>query len=154
MNTYTIYSNILSISQRAGFKYNSFEVIVLHIKLSRETRVSDTDFIKQFADVQSESVLAADKVLIVGGFNNHVVNGKDALGSVFIDIPNSNGVRQHVSGPTHCRNNTLNLILSHGIDVNGVEVLQQSDDISDHYLVLCKLHIAKTVKIYSLLQVW
>ncbi len=28
---------------------------------------------------------------------------------------------------------------------SGVEILQQSDDISDHYLVLCKLHIAKTV---------
>ncbi len=54
-------------------------------------------------------------------------------------------VRQHVSGPTHCRNHTLDLILSHGIDVSGVEILQQSDDISDHYLVLCKLHIAKTV---------
>ncbi len=37
----TIYSNILSISQRAGFKYNSFEVMVLRITLSRETRVSD-----------------------------------------------------------------------------------------------------------------
>ncbi len=43
------------------------------------------------------------------------------------------------------QNHTLDLILSHGIDVNGVEVLQQSDDISDHYLVLCKLHIAKAV---------
>ncbi len=52
---------------------------------------------------------------------------------------------RHVSGPTHCRNHTLDLILSHGIDVNGVEILQQSDDISDHYLVLCNLHIAKTV---------
>ncbi len=37
----TIYSNILSISQRAGFKYNSFEVMVLLITLSRETRVRD-----------------------------------------------------------------------------------------------------------------
>ncbi len=46
-----------------------------------------------------------------------------------------------MSGPTHCRNYTLDLILSHGIDVNGVEILQKSDDISDHYLVLCKLHI-------------
>ncbi len=27
----------------------------------------------------------------------------------------------------------------------GFEVLQQSDDITDHYLVLCKLHIAKVV---------
>uniref|UniRef100_A0A9J7X3K5 Reverse transcriptase domain-containing protein n=1 Tax=Cyprinus carpio carpio TaxID=630221 RepID=A0A9J7X3K5_CYPCA len=47
--------------------------------------------------------------------------------------------------PTHCRNHTLDLILSHGIDVDGVEIMQPSDDISDHCLVLCKLHIAKTV---------
>ncbi len=88
---------------------------------------------------------AADKVLIVGDFNIHVDNEKDALGSAFIDILNSIGVRQQVSGPTHFRNRTIDLIRPHGIDVNGVEVLQQSDDISDHYLVLCKLHIAKVV---------
>ncbi len=56
------------------------------------------------------------------------------------------GVKQHVSGPTHCRNHTLDLILSHGIDVSGVEILQLSDDISDHYLVSCIFHIAKAVK--------
>uniref|UniRef100_A0A9J8BM85 Endonuclease/exonuclease/phosphatase domain-containing protein n=1 Tax=Cyprinus carpio carpio TaxID=630221 RepID=A0A9J8BM85_CYPCA len=155
--------NVFKISQRAGFKYNSFEVMVLHITLSRETNVNDkspvmfvlatvyrppghhTDFIKKFADFTSELVQAADKVLIVGDFNIHVDNEKDALGSAFIDILNSIGVRQHVSGPTHCRNHTLDLILSHGIDVDGVEIMQPSDDISDHYLVLCKLHIAKIV---------
>uniref|UniRef100_A0A9J7XQL8 Endonuclease/exonuclease/phosphatase domain-containing protein n=1 Tax=Cyprinus carpio carpio TaxID=630221 RepID=A0A9J7XQL8_CYPCA len=159
----SIYINVFRISQRAGFKYNSFEVMVLHITLSRETNVNDkspvmfalatvyrppghhTDFIKEFADFTSELVLAADKVLIVGDFNIHVDNEKDALGSAFIDILNSIGVRQHISGPTHCRNHTLDLILSHGIDVDGVEIIQPSDDISDHYLVLCKLHIAKTV---------
>ncbi len=79
----TIYSNILSISQRAGFKYNSLEVMVLHITLSRETSVNDkspvmfvlatvyrppghdTDFIEEFADFLSELVLAADKDLII-----------------------------------------------------------------------------------------
>ncbi len=85
-------------------------------------------------------MLAADKVLIVGDFNIHVDNEKDALGSAFVDILNSIGVRQHVSGPTYCRNHTLDLV-----DVKGVDILQQSDDISDHYLVLCKLHIAKAV---------
>ncbi len=107
-----------------------------------------TYFIKEFGDFLSELVLAADKVLIVGYFNIHIDNEKDALGSAFIysiDILNSIEVRQHVSGPTHSRNHTLDLILSHGIDVNGVEILQQSDDISDHYLVLCKLHIVKAV---------
>ncbi len=53
----------------------------------------------------------------MGDFNIHVDNEKYALGSAFIDILNSIGVRQHVSGPTHCRNHTLDLILSHGIDV-------------------------------------
>ncbi len=90
-------------------------------------------------------MLAADKVLIVGDFLIHVDNEKDGLVSAFLDILNSIRVRQHVAGPTHCQNHTLDLILSHGIDVNGVEFLQQSDDISDHYLVLCKLHIAKAV---------
>ncbi len=50
-----------------------------------------------------------------------------------------------MSGPTHCRNHTLDVILSHGIDVNGVEVLQQSEDLPDQYLVLRKLHKAKAV---------
>ncbi len=37
----TIYNNILSISQKTGFKYNSFEVMVLHITLSREKSIND-----------------------------------------------------------------------------------------------------------------
>ncbi len=136
---------------------------MLHITLARETIVNDkspmmfvlatvyrppghhTDFIKEFADFLYELVLAADKVLIVGDLNIHVDNEKDALGSAFIDILKSIWVRQHVSGPTHCQNNTLDLILSHAIDVNGVEILQQSNDILDHYLVLCVLHLAKAV---------
>ncbi len=75
-----IYSNTLSISQKTGFKYNSFEVMVLHIILSREKSINDkptvmfvlttvyrpppghhTDFIKQFGDFLSELVLVADK---------------------------------------------------------------------------------------------
>lgn len=141
--------------------------MVLHITLSRETNVNDkspvmfvlatvyrppghhTDFIKEFGDFTSELVLAADQILIVGDFNIHVDNEKDALGSAFIDILNSIGVRQHVSGPTHCRNHTLDLILSHGVDVDSVEIMQPSDDISDHYLVLCKLHIAKMLNLTS-----
>ncbi len=38
----------------------------------------------------------------------------------------------------------IDLILSLGIYVNGVEIRHQSNE-SDYYLVLCKLHIAKAV---------
>ncbi len=91
-------------------------------------------------------MLAEDKVLIVADFSIHVNNEKYSSGSVFIDFLNSIGLKQHVSGPTHCRNHTLHLIQSHGIDVSGISILQQSSDISDHYLVLCIFHIAKAVK--------
>ncbi len=36
----TIYSNALSISQKTGFKYNSFEVMVLCITLTREKSIN------------------------------------------------------------------------------------------------------------------
>ncbi len=45
-----------------------------------------TDFIKEFGDFISELVLTADKVLIVGDFNIHVDNEKDALGSAFLVV--------------------------------------------------------------------
>jgi len=38
------------------------------------------DFIKEFGDFLSELVLSEDKDLIIGDFNIHVDNEKDALG--------------------------------------------------------------------------
>ncbi len=90
------------LSRQNNFKYNSFEVMPLHITISREKGINDksplmfvlatrhhTDVIKEFGDFLSELMLAADKVLIVGDFNIHVDNEKDAFGSTFIDILNS-----------------------------------------------------------------
>ncbi len=112
--------------------------MVLHITLSKETSVNDkspvmfvlatvyrppghhTDFIKEFADFLSELVLPADKVLIVGDFISMLIMKTIRWDQQFIDILNSIGVKQHVSGPTHCRNHTLDLIQSHGIDVSGI----------------------------------
>ncbi len=94
--------------------------MVLHIRLSREKSINDkscvmfvlatvyrppghhTDFIKELDDFLSELVLAADKVLIVGDFNIHVDNEKDALVSAFMDVLNSIRVKQHVSGLEVC----------------------------------------------------
>ncbi len=64
----TIYNNIFSISQRSGFKYNSFEIKVPPITLSKETNVNEkspvmfvlastrhhSDFIKELADFLCE----------------------------------------------------------------------------------------------------
>ncbi|XP_056596745.1 uncharacterized protein LOC130415219 [Triplophysa dalaica] len=149
-----LYKNSFITSQKCNFKYNSFEVMVLHVSTPNTKDKTflkfilaivyrppghHTDFIKDFGGFLSELVLAADRVLVVGDFNIHVDNDTDALGLAFKDTLNSMGISQHVSGPTHLRNHTLDLILSYGINVDDVKIVQQSEDISDHYLILCLL---------------
>ncbi len=81
-----------------------------------------------------------DKALIVGDFNIHVDNTNDALGLAFTDLINSFVVKQNVTGPTHNFNHTLDLIISHGIDLTDTDIIPQSDDVTDHFLVSCMLH--------------
>ncbi len=82
-----------------------------------------------------------DKALIVGDFNIHVDNTNYALGLAFTDLINSFGVKQNVTGPTHHFNHSLDLIISHGIDLTDIDIVPQSDDVTDHFLESCMLHI-------------
>ncbi len=74
-------------------------------------------------------------------FNIHVDNTNDALGLAFTDLINSFRVKQNVTGPTHRFNHTLDLIISHGIDLTDINIVLQSDVVTDHFLVSCMLHI-------------
>ncbi len=100
-----------------------------------------TDFLKEFADFLSDLLVNVGKALIVGDFNIHVDNTNDALGLAFTDLINSFGVKQNVTEPTHRFNHTLDLIISHGIDLTDIDIIPQSDDVTDHFLVSCMLHI-------------
>ncbi len=82
-----------------------------------------------------------DKALIVGDFNIHVDNTNDALGLAFTDLINSFGIKQIFTGPTYRFNHTLDLIISHGIDLTDIDIVPQSDDVTDHFLVSCMLRI-------------
>ncbi len=70
-----------------------------------------------------------DKALIVGDFNIHVDNTNDALGLAFTDLINFFVVKQNFTRPTHCFNHT------------DIDIVPQSDDVTDHFLVSCMLHI-------------
>ncbi len=86
-------------------------------------------------------MINVDKALIVWDFNIHVDNTNDALGLVFTDLINSFGVKQNVTRPTYRFNHTLDLIILHGIDLTDIDIVPQSDDVTDHFLVSCMLHI-------------
>ncbi len=152
----TIYSDILNVTQKTGYRFDSFEILMLNVKLSDKQNKSVlslalatvyrppgpyTDFLKEFADFLSDLLVNVDKALIVGDFNIHVDNTNDALGLAFTDLINSFGVKQNVTGPTHRFNHTLDLIISHGIDLTDIDIIPQSDDVTDHFLVSCMLHI-------------
>ncbi len=96
-----------------------------------------TDFLKEFADFLSDLLVNVDKALIVGDFNIHVDNTNDVLGLAFTDLINSFGV----TGPRHRFNHTLDLIIAHVIDLTDIDNVPQSDDVTDHFLVSCMLHI-------------
>ncbi len=162
----TIYSDILNVTQenvtcyrmlqKTGYRFDSFEMRMLNVKLSDKQNKSVlslalatvyrppgpyTDFLKEFADFLSDLLVNFDKALIVGDFNIHVDNTNDALGLAFTDLINSFGVKLNVTWPTHRFNHTLTLIISHGSDLTDIDIVPQSDDVTDHFLVSCMLHI-------------
>ncbi len=92
-------------------------------------------------NILSDLLVNVDKALIVGDFNIHVDNTNDALGLAFTDLINSFCVKQNVTGPTNRFNHTLDLIISHGIELTDIDIVPQSDDVTDHFLVSCMLHI-------------
>ncbi len=57
------------------------------------------------------------------------------------DLINSFGVKQNVTGLTHRLNHTLDLIISYGTDLTDIDIVPQSDDVTDHFLISCMLHI-------------
>ncbi len=80
-----------------------------------------------------------DKALIVRDFNIHVDNTNDALGLVFTDLKLFwCQAKRHRA---HRFNHMLDLIISHGIDLTDIDIVPQSDDVTDHFLVSCMLHI-------------
>ncbi len=66
---------------------------------------------------------------------------EDAFELHSVQLINSFGVKQNVTGPTHRFNHTLDLIISHGIDLTDIDIVPQSDDVTDHFLVSCMLRI-------------
>ncbi len=86
-------------------------------------------------------MINVDKALIAGDFNIRVDNTNYAFGLAFTDLINYFGVKQNITGPTHHFNLTLDLTISHGIDLTGIDIIPQSDHVTDHFLVSCTLRI-------------
>ncbi len=95
-----------------------------------------------------------DKALIGGDFNIHVDNTNDALGLAFTDLINSFVVKLNVTGSTHRFNHSLDLIISHGIDLTDIDIIPQSDDVTDHFFMYraCCILLILTIWLHVIVQ--
>ena len=95
-----------------------------------------TAFLTEFPEFLSDLVVIADNILIFGDFNIHMEKSTDPLQKAFGAIIDSVGFVQHVSGPTHCHSHTLDLVLSHGINVVDLNVFPHNPGLSDHHFIM------------------
>ena len=80
--------------------------------------------------------------IILGDFNIHKdLTNADAI--IFNDTMKALGIEQHISGPTHVKDKTLDLIftqISNSIDINNTTLYRY---ISDHCMVSVHINIKK-----------
>ena len=56
----------------------------------------------------------------------------DSLSTMFISLLESTGLAQRVSKPPHCFNNTLECVLTYGIEIEYLIILPHNSLPSDH----------------------
>lgn len=98
-------------------------------------------FVDQLSDLLDRLILLDSPFVLTGDFN--VPGDVDGLDSRTTDVFMQYGLRQHVSCPTHCDGNVLDLVLSLESETRRSqlvsEVAVQSVCFSDHKLVTCRL---------------
>lgn len=122
--------------------YPSFELQLFEIHLKLPVLCAliyrppkfNKDFIQDFSDFVAGFILIFDCFLIIGDFNIHVWCESRPLVKDFLNLIDSFNLTQSVTAPMHEKGHTLDLVLSHGLNVCIREICDTR--ISDHLPVL------------------
>ena len=87
-----------------------------HPPYSDEHKVPTSTFFSECADYLESIVLSREQLLLSGYFNIHVDNALDADSIKLTDLLESYGLQQHLPGPTHKHDHTLDLIITRQSD--------------------------------------
>jgi exonuclease III len=105
-----------------------------------------SQFLDEFATFVEERILLSQNLCLAGDFNFHVDNSDNQDAAKFCDLLESFGLRQHVSGATHKKSHTLDLIITRNTDdlVENVRVDDVPFGNCDHYWIYCSILGAKS----------
>ena len=80
------------------------------------SKVDWSENLTDFGELIEQTSNLSGKLIILGDFNIHVDSCDDAEGGQFSDLLDAFGLKQHVSGSTHVRGHTLDLVISREAD--------------------------------------
>ena len=127
-------------------KYKRFDarfVVIYRPPPSKKNNLTSAIFLEEFSRFCEQLTLDGRPLIICGDFNYHIDNSSNSEARQFIDLLESANLFQHVSGSTHRRGHTLDLIITRKDEslIKEVDILH--DIYSDHRVVTCKLNFAK-----------
>lgn len=95
-------------------------------------------FLNDFNEFIS-SIIKLEKVLILGDFNLHIDDDSSSPAVELLYMTETFNFKQHVSGPTHIKGHTLDLVFSLGLHFADVRV--EEVHMSEHSCVFFELHL-------------
>lgn len=145
----TVYKNVYKCKQLLpSSKFSSFELSLFELGRShtvlcevvyRPPRYNKV-FVNYFWVFLAEIMPKYDRVLIVGDFNVHVCCPENPRAKYFLHLIDSFNLVQSVSGATHERGHTLDIVLSYGLPIHNLEICDAV--FSDHMPVLFEIMLA------------
>ena len=101
-----------------------------------------SQFPEEFGEFIADLVTRSGKILIIGDLNMHLYKPSDPLGKAFLRLIDISNFIQLVHEPTNSSGNTLDLMISHGLDVSALNVASIASAVSGHSFVTFEVSLA------------
>lgn len=124
----------------ADLQHENWDEPILVINLYRPPRGGLKKFLNDLRKILKELSKKYRNTILAGDFNIWVDDIKK--GGMFLRFLQDNNLVQHVRGPTHRRNHTLDLVLTRNVEISDLNV--QNNNMSDHFTVYFKARPKKT----------
>lgn len=122
---------------------HTFRIMIIYRLIpTQENKLKRAQFLKELAGYLELSVTLSGKLLLVGDFNVHWDCPENSEKLELESLIDSFNLVQHVEGPTHKENHTLDLVISRDED-DIVSSCTVRDYVSDHNALFVELNCCK-----------